>query len=83
MNADRLAQELFKAVRTRLVNIGKQGSYTAAMWRPNEPVSDDSDDPDPSYSEPRRVLLYHISAMLEINEYQLEFIDPHLLPRDE
>ena len=52
------------------------------MWRPKERVSDDGDDPDPSYHEPRRVLLYHISTMLDINEFQLEFIDPHPLSRD-
>lgn len=77
-----LAWELVKAIRTRLGNIWKQVSPTAAMWRPKERVSDDGDDPDPSYHEPRRVLLYHISTMLDINEFQLEFIDPHPLSRD-
>ena len=43
---------------------------------------DDADDPDPSYHEPRRVLLYHIYAMLDINVCELEFIYPYPLSRD-
>lgn len=84
VHARKLAREFAQAIQRRLGHVWSQVSSSAAMWRPassNDCDDDDGGDIDPTYHKPRRVLLYHIAAMLDVNECQLEFIDPHPLSR--
>ena len=84
-HAKTLSRELSEAMHTGLGHIWKEVSSTAAMWRSAtsfEVGEEDGIDISPDYPQPRRVLLYHISAMLDANGFQLEFFYPSPLSRD-
>lgn len=56
------------------------------MWRPEDASYSKNEDEQTlsaSVHESRRVLLFHISAVLDLNEFHLEFIDPIRLSRYE
>ena len=57
---------------------------SAALWRPQSIAdADDGDETvDISLQKQRRTLLFHIAAVVDVNECQLECIDPSPLSRD-
>lgn len=63
--------------------VWKQVDETSALWKPTETHSEaEKARIDASRQEPRRMLLFHIFAMLDINESQMEFFVNHPLCRD-
>ena len=81
--ARQLAQELAQSLKTRLGHIWKQVTEEAASWKPSKrPNGIYGEILHPSLHEPRRVLLYHVAAALDVNECQFEYIDPTPLSRD-
>ena len=57
---------------------------SAALWNPTTfgNALDGDETIDTNKHEQRRSLLFHIAALVDVNECQLEFIDPTPLSRD-
>lgn len=85
--AKEFASEIAYALDDRFAVLWLPVSDYAARWRPSETVSDDEacesdemedrnefDEPDRAVREPRRALLFHIAAMLDVNECGLDFL---------
>lgn len=79
--AKQLARALAAALEKRLGHIWKQVDEASALWHPSE--FSDVNEPAPQIRESRRTLLFHIAAILDINECQLEAIEPYPLPMDD
>lgn len=63
---------------TRLENLLKQADESAAIWRPGSYIdrkNDGENEIDPSLRGARRVLLFHIAAILDANDCFLEAIE--------
>lgn len=65
--ARKLALLLSERIEHRLGCIWKPVDNAAIFWKP-----ENGEHPDSSMREPRRVLLFHIAAILDINECELE-----------
>ena len=79
-----LATQLADRIKYRLGHLWGQIDATAALWRPDDTACENGEDEDidESMQKPRRTLLFHIAAMLDINECQFDFIDVSPLSRD-
>lgn len=55
----------------RLGSLWKCADATAINWAPS---NEEASQPDREMHEPRRVLLFHIAALLDVNECSLEFL---------
>ena len=75
-SAKQLALKLADSITFRLQSIWKPVNEAAARWRPNEDNTDnESDRPMQHFHQPRRTLLFHISAVFDVNECELDFLD--------
>ena len=68
-HAKYLACKLAESLKDRLGNMWNVLSATSALWR----HEDDTDTPE-NIRAPQRTLLYHLAAVLDVNECNLEFL---------
>lgn len=79
-----LAVKLADRLNHRLGHIWKQIDEETALWRPDNSVIENDEDQEieEAMHQPRRTLLFHISAIMDINECQLEFIEDSPLSKE-
>lgn len=80
-----LAIQLANRFDVRLGHLWRQVDEISAEWRPDpsERTSDGDERIDADLQKPRRALLFHIAAVLDINECEMEFIDAKPLSREQ
>lgn len=67
-----LAVKLADRIAFRLGAVWERVDEEAAHWRPN---TDQESEPDKDLHEARRVLLFHVAAIMDVNECCLDFLD--------
>ena len=84
LKAKTLAKRLANSIESRLSLLWAPVSMSTALWRPsdNDGETDVEDDlgpdvfvPNQEMHAPRRALLFHVAAMLDVNECALDFLE--------
>lgn len=75
-HAKELTRKLANGIKERLGAIWQPVHSTVAEWRPDDTeISNGAQQPDRNMHQPRRVLLFHIAALLDVNECALDCMD--------
>ena len=75
-----LAEKIAHRIKQRLGSLWEPVSPSVAQWRPvtplvgSEHISDHEEEPQAEMRGPRRILLFHIASILDVNECELEYL---------
>lgn len=74
-NAKLFASLLANAIERRLKHLWEKVSCDEISWRPGHEFDSEHDSLRAPMHSPRRNLLFHVSAMFEVNECGLDFLN--------